>query len=166
MSKLAARYSRVLRNCLDMPISDDGRYVYAWLLQSPSRDVIPGLCRLGPAGLAEEMGWTVRKVRRCLDELGPTRVVVDEAARVIFTGVRRHRESRMSRAFRAAEILQPALRADRVGRRSSSRSRGAMVVGRGARHLVAWMALRLGDGELLRTATLAPVDPRARMEGQ
>lgn len=83
MSDLAARYFRAAQGCLDLPVSDAARLLLAWLYQSPSRSVTPGLCRIGPAGLAEEIGWTVAKVRRCLLELKGY-VLIDEAARATF----------------------------------------------------------------------------------
>lgn len=84
MSTLAARYFRARRGYLELSgVSDSARFLLAWLYQSPGRDVTPGLYRVGLAGLAEDIGWTVAKVRRNLDEL-EDRVLVDEEARVVF----------------------------------------------------------------------------------
>jgi hypothetical protein len=81
---LSARYSRIPRNALELSgVSDTGRYLYAWLYQSPSRDVVPGLLRVGAGGLAEEIGWTARKVQKHLHELAGY-VLVDDASRVLF----------------------------------------------------------------------------------
>jgi hypothetical protein len=68
---------------LDLPVNDDALLLLAWLYQSPTRGVAAGVCRTGVAGLAEEKGWTERRVRKALKELKGY-VLVDERARVMF----------------------------------------------------------------------------------
>jgi hypothetical protein len=78
------RYCRLERGYLDVAgISDDALLLLAWLHQSPNRDVVPGLLRMGPGALAEEKGWELRKVRRRLGELSG-HVLVNEPERVMF----------------------------------------------------------------------------------
>jgi hypothetical protein len=115
MSELKARYSRVPQGFLDVPhVSDSGRLLLAWVYQSPSRDVTPGLLRVGFGGLAEEIGWTMRKTRKAMDELSE-RVVVAEAERVMFVvGAIRHDPPRnvntviaMARQFSQIPTCEP-----------------------------------------------------------
>ncbi len=83
---MSARYSRVPVGSLDIAgISDGARLLYAWLRQSPSLGVTPGLLRIGVAGLAEEIGWAASKTRRHQAELVAVgRVLFDERQRVVY----------------------------------------------------------------------------------
>lgn len=85
--ELAYRYFRARRGYLDplraRGVPEDGQQCYSQLISSPSRDVVPGLVRLGPGGLAEEMEWSVRRVRRALDRLDGF-VMVHTATRVMY----------------------------------------------------------------------------------
>jgi hypothetical protein len=53
VSELTIRYYRARRGCLDVPVSDSAKLLDGWLLQSPSRDVVPGLLRIAPGAVGE-----------------------------------------------------------------------------------------------------------------
>ena len=67
------------------PIAPSGQSLWLYLLLGPHTGVIPGLYRLGRAGLAEDLSWPLECLDACFDEI-ITRgmAVVDWSSKVVY----------------------------------------------------------------------------------
>jgi hypothetical protein len=65
--------------------SATAQLVYLRLRTGPESSPIPGVVLIGPAGLAEALGWTLAKAKAALDELAAKGLLVaDRQARLVF----------------------------------------------------------------------------------
>lgn len=63
----------------------NARDLFLYLLTTPSATQIPGLLALGESAMAEDLGWPVLGLRKCLAELEMAKMVkVDRAARLLW----------------------------------------------------------------------------------
>jgi hypothetical protein len=62
-----------------------GQYLWIWLLTCPATTIIPGIISIGPAGLAEMIGWPLKGFRKAFNEvLAQGMAEVDFSAPLIF----------------------------------------------------------------------------------
>lgn len=88
---MSSRYAQVDRclwvdaKFLGLSSAPNAQTLFLWLLTSPEAGIIPGLIRIGLAGLAEAIGWSTADVSRYADELGAAGMVrVDWKARLVW----------------------------------------------------------------------------------
>lgn len=67
------------------PPAPCGRFLWVWLLTCEEQSSVPGLIRLGEAGMAEAIGWPVRGLRKAMSELLTEKMIeVDWSARLVW----------------------------------------------------------------------------------
>lgn len=88
---MSSRYAQVDRclwvdaKFLSLTSAPSAQLLFLWLLTSPEVGMIPGLIRIGLAGLAEAIGWSTADVERHMDELvGAGMAKVDWRSRLVW----------------------------------------------------------------------------------
>lgn len=67
------------------PVRPSGQSLWEYLIHGPHTTACPGLAHAGEAGLAEELGWSLREFRRCWKEIEDQEMgYADWDARVIW----------------------------------------------------------------------------------
>jgi len=62
-----------------------GQFLWLWLLTGPATCIIPGVIRMGPAGMAEMLGWPLKGFREAFQEILAQRLIdADSSAHLAF----------------------------------------------------------------------------------
>jgi hypothetical protein len=62
-----------------------GQYLWLWLLTGPGTCIIPGVIRMGPAGMAELLGWSQQAFQKVFEEIsGQGMAKADFSAPLVF----------------------------------------------------------------------------------
>lgn len=92
MAKVKHRYSRVSRKMVAdekfrrlSPPPPCGQWLFTWLLVTNEQCLVPGLIRMGEAGMAEAIGWDLKGFREAFAEVSREGLVkVDWEARLVW----------------------------------------------------------------------------------